>query len=346
MTGNYKTRILILYLPKMRNKLPAHMIFGFLPNKVIAKLNKIAKETGWDQPATGIRYYRARSMLRAIFLFYLKKRPSLDVFVAYLKDNGNARKACGFSKFSPSRDTLSRFMRTLGSRPFEIIFDDCVKLMFQVKMIRGRHIAIDSTFVTAWSRRKSGERKSPDFIIAKNCNFARVGHVRVTFDLGYRIQAATITQSTVPIAIDIIPGNMHDRRAFEAILEKSLKQMPNPLAISADKGYSSAKNRKLVKNSGAACFIRPSKTDLKCISMESYIPGRLSEETYWKVYWKRNAVELTFAYAKGQCSLNQPRVVNEDMVKQHVFISFIIQLFSIMASLEMGLNKSCFSIFY
>ena len=213
-------------------------------------------------------------------------------------------------------------------------------------MVTGRHLAIDSTFIKAWSDRKSTDKKSPEFKIAKNCNFARVGKVKGSYDVGYRVHAATVTKSKVPVALLIVPGNMHDRRAFKDILELALKQVPNPLAVSADKGYSSTKNRNLIKQAGAACFIRPTKTDLKGNPLEFFIPGELSEGTYWFVYWKRNAVELTFAFAKGQCGLDRPRVVNEKMIKQHVYLSFIIQLFYIFASTERGMKNNSFSFFF
>ena len=117
------------------------------------------------------------------------------------------------------------------------------------------------------------------------------------------------------------------------------------MAVSADKGYSSGKNRDLIKAAGAACIIRPGKPDLKKKGMKPFLPLGMSEKTYWKLYWKRNAVERTFGQTKGHCGLERPRVVDKEPVKQHVFLSFITHQLLILASAALGLSKTCFSLF-
>ena len=163
--------------------------------------------------------------------------------------------------------------------------------------------------------------------------------------LCYRVHVATVTRSEIPVAIHIVPGNRHDRVIFEEILEKAVDQIPDPLAVSADKGYSSGKNRDLVQAAGAACIIRPAKPDLKKRDMSDFVPDGMSEKTYWVVYWRRNAVERTFARTKGQLNLSRPRVVQEDSIKQHVFLSFVLHQLLVFASAAKGLEKTSFSTF-
>ena len=76
-----------------------------------------------------------------------------------------------------------------------------------------------------------------------------------------------------------------------------------------------------------------------------FIPKGMSEKTYWKVYWRRNAVERTFAYTKGYFRLERPRVVDENPVKQHVFISFCTMLLVKIACHQMGLKTTKYSIY-
>ncbi|MHA2097398.1 MAG: transposase [Candidatus Kariarchaeaceae archaeon] len=328
-------------------KQPANTIFKTIPEKLSDQIQDFATKSGWDQPLKGRRHYKASTLMFAILLFYIKQMSSLDALVCHLEYNPIAFKSCGFEEGEgvPSRSTFSRFLRQIGPDPFEDLFYQLVGHLQAEGNVRGRHIAIDSTHVSAWSDRKSKNKKHPDFKIAKNCNFARLGLTPKGFDVCYRVQTATVTKDEIPIAVEVIPGNVNDKKAFESIFEKSLQIIPNPLAVSADRGYSSGKNRKLIQEATASCVIRPSKTDLARKTIQDFLPTDMSEYSYWRVYWRRNAVERTFAFAKGYCGLDSPRVVNENPVKQHVFISFCILLLIKIACKEMGLEKTKYSIF-
>lgn len=261
----------------MRIKQPAHHIFRYLPKRVIAAIAAIAKKNGWDKPKTGKRFYMATCLVKAIFLFYLKQMRSLEDLAMHLKDFGKVRRALGFGRHSPSKSTLSRFMKYLGSQPLEELFYELVKILQEQGFLKGSHLAIDSTHVKAWSQRKSDDKTKPEFKEGLNCDFARVGMTPKGFMLCYRVHVATATRSEIPVAVHIVPGNRHDRAIFEEILEKAVDQIPVPLAVSADKGYSSGKNRDLIQAAGAACIIRPAKPDLKKRDMSDFVPAGMSE---------------------------------------------------------------------
>jgi hypothetical protein len=233
----------------------------------------------------------------------------------------------------------------LGSKPFEQLFYDLVKHLQDQGMVTGRHLAIDSTHIRAWSKRKSKDKNDPDYKLAKNCNFARLGMTPKGFMPGYRVHVVTVTKSEIPVAIKIFPGNIHDRKAFQLIFRRAIRDVSNPIVISADKGYSSGKNRELVQAAGAACVIRPGKTDTMVKGLTPFLPQGMSEKTYWQLYWRRNAVERTFGQAKGHCALKRPRVVDREPIKQHVFPSFICHHLLTLASAALGLTKTRFSLF-
>ena len=329
----------------MGKKQPAHKFFKYLPIRVVAAIAATAKKNGWNNPKTGIRFYHATPLVKAIFLFYLKQMRSVEDLAMHLRDFGQVRRALGFGRHSPSKSTLSRFLRALGSQSLEKLFYELVKILQEEGFLKGSHLAIDSTHVKAWSQRKSKDKTQLEFKEALNCEFARLGMTPKGFMLCYRVQVATLTRSEIPVAIHITSGNRHDRAMFEEIFEKALDQVPDPTAVSADKGYSSGKNRAMIQAAGAACVIRPAKTDLKLSTMRDFVPEGMSESTYWVVYWRRNAVERTFARAKGQLNLSRPRVVDEEPIKRHVFLSFILHQLLTFASAAMGLNKTTFSTF-
>ncbi len=330
----------------MQKKLPAFKIFSLIGHKAIAAIAGIAKRSGWDQPLRGKRFYHATSMIKAIFLYYIKEMKALADLEGYLYYDTQARRACGFRKYTPSRSTFSRFMKYLGPQPFENLFYQFVTLFQNQGKVTGGHLAIDSTHVKAWSQRKSKDKTKPGFKEGRNCNFCRLGMTPKGFMLCYRVQTATVTHSEIPIAINILPGNVHDRTAFEDIFTKALQQVPQPLAVSADKGYSSGKNRDLIHAANAACIIRPTKHEVAKRGIEYFLPDGMSKESYWKVYWRRNAVERTFSQTKGHCGLERPRVVNEEPVKQHVFLSFISHQLLRMASTALGRPKISFCLFF
>ena len=147
------------------------------------------------------------------------------------------------------------------------------------------------------------------------------------------------------MAIEIFPGNIHDRRAFETILKRSLSQVAKPVAVSADKGYSFTKNLNLITQAGTACIIRPGKTDLRGKPLSHFIPPGMSEKTYWKLYWRRNAVERSFGRVKDYCNLRRPRVVNEGPVKQHIFLAFVCHQLLVLVSKALGFAKTYYSLF-
>ena len=329
----------------MRKKLPAHIIFNILGKKTIAILVKNAKKSGWDQPLQGKRYYSASSLMKSIIIYQIKDMSSLDALVAHFVDNAGARKTVGLGKNVPSKSTFSRFIRFLGPQPFENLFRELLEILKKKGLVKGRHIAIDSTHIKAWSQRKSKDKKSPLFKFAKNCTFARLGMTPKGFMLCYRVQTATLTKSGIPVAVKVFPGNTNDKKAFEVIFRSALKQVPSPLAVSADKGYSSAKNRRLIEEAGAASIIRPPKSEVEKKGMEPFLPKGMSEKTFWVVYPRRNTVELTFAQTKQHCGLRRPRVTEKDPIKQHVFLSFVIHQLLTLASAALGLTKTCFSKF-
>ncbi|MHA2097759.1 MAG: hypothetical protein ACW99A_03655, partial [Candidatus Kariarchaeaceae archaeon] len=65
-------------------------------------ISEIGKKSGWDLPLRRRRLYKASALTRAMVLYYIKQMGSLDALEGYLRNNRQARKACGFEKNAPS----------------------------------------------------------------------------------------------------------------------------------------------------------------------------------------------------------------------------------------------------
>jgi len=68
----------------------------------------------------------------------------------------------------------------------------------------------------------------------------------------------------------VLPGNVNDKKAFENILAKSLEIIPKPTAVSADKGYSSRKDRTLIQEAGASSISAPLKRILRINQFKTF----------------------------------------------------------------------------
>ncbi|MCH8905982.1 MAG: transposase [Candidatus Heimdallarchaeota archaeon] len=79
--------------------------------------------------------------------------------------------------------------------------------------------------------------------------------------------------------------------------------------------------------------------------MEFFLPEKLIETKYWNIYTRRLAIERTFSRGKGFFRLGRPRVVEEDPVRQHVFLSFVCHQLMVLVSANIELKQIKYGLF-
>lgn len=113
-------------------------------------------------------------------------------------------------------------------------------------IIKGETLALDDTFIKAWSRRDPGDDSHglPD-------PEARVGRDGKTYDLGYKAHLAVDADSDMPLAAVVASANENEKKHVEELLGKASLVVDGFEAVVADSKYSSERVRINIREHGA-----------------------------------------------------------------------------------------------
>src|SRR4030042_6755071 len=135
-----------------------------------------------------------------IFKAHIVKRlrhiPSDRMLVRQMWRDSRLRKICDIEADQPPYGiaVLSRFRRKEGPERRARIVDQTVEALVKKGRIKGKAVALDSTFIKAYSRRSLDNRtgySDPE---------SRIGFAVKAKDLGYRLHLAVDVTSTLPVA--------------------------------------------------------------------------------------------------------------------------------------------------
>jgi hypothetical protein len=101
---------------------------------------------------------------------------------------------------------LSRFRTKVGPERLAKIVDHTVKVLVKSGRIKGQAIALDSTFIKAYSRRNIDNRtgySDPE---------SRIGRAVKAKDLGYRLHLAVDVKSELPLAMIVVSANENEKK--------------------------------------------------------------------------------------------------------------------------------------
>lgn len=167
--------------------------------------------------------------------------------------------------------------------------------------IKGLTLALDSTFIKAYSRRNMDNRtgySDPE---------SRVGRATKARDLGYRLHLAVDARSEMPIAMVVAPANENEKKHSLRLLEKASGYV-KPKRLVADPQYSAQNLRDAASKLGTMPVIpypRNQKKGVKGIlrvdrKFKSHGPSELR-----RAYRKRVVVERVFSRLKNLLGLTQ-----------------------------------------
>ena len=113
-------------------------------------------EGKYSSSGRGRPRYPVRAMLLALMLMYLLQIPSVSMLSIQLCRHEEYALLCGFNGKTPDRTTFSKFIARAGPGTIEGVFRELRIQALKMGLYgRGRvDIAIDSTFIHAYSRRK------------------------------------------------------------------------------------------------------------------------------------------------------------------------------------------------
>ena len=231
---------------------------------------------------------------------------------------------------------LSRFRKRIGPETFQLVMAHSVKQLTRMNVLDTRTVALDATFIEAYSRRDPKNNRHGLSDIEAGLR-KQGGNVT----LGYGVHLAADVKSEMPLAAIVEPANVNEKKAAPTLLKKTIKRRRKRRVehVVADSQYSSQAVREQVKRLGAKPVIPYPKNQAKDKPVlrvdrrfRSHGPSRLR-----RLYRKRSAVERVVSRLKTHFGLRQLRTRGVRNVLSHVLLCIIALLANALSAIKQGL---------
>lgn len=176
-----------------------------------------------------------------IFKAHLVKRlkhiPSDRMLVRQMWKDPRLRKICDIEADEQPYGIaiLSRFRTKVGPERLARIIDQAVNVLVQNGRIRGEALALDSTFIKAYSRRNL------DNLTGYSDPESLVGRAVKTKDLGYRLHLTVDVKSELPVAMILVSANENEKKHSIGLFTKASEHV-RARKLLADSQYSASQN--------------------------------------------------------------------------------------------------------
>lgn len=256
---------------------------------------------------------------------YVMGLDSTDALIRELHNNPFVARACGIEAPDdiPHKSTFSRFFARLSkyqmAAKVKAVSRHLVRQHYATVPGFGQRVALDSTTLKGWVNGGSSRVSDKEAGWSVKTNT----HGKTAYTLGWKLHLLVDTESELPIAANITPGNTGDVTRASHLLQEARKTTSkfHPGYVMADAGYSSQELFSLVKRQyRAEPIIQVNRTHKKLMIKHGVWEDTLS----WKVlYGQRTSVERVFSRLKGQRSLNHVTVRGLRKVTVHCYLSLI-----------------------
>ena len=143
-------------------------------------------------------------IFKALIVKQLRCIPSDRELYRRLWNDEALREICDIDEYEkpyhPSQ--LTRFRNRVGPERLEDIMNILIRELVEGGIIKGETVAMDATFIKAWSRRDQADDShgysDPE---------SRVGRDGKTYDLGYKAHLAVDVDSDMPVAMVVASAN-------------------------------------------------------------------------------------------------------------------------------------------
>ena len=261
-----------------------------------------------------------------------------DELYRLLENDEDLRMLCdvkeGEKPYHPS--ILSRFRKRIGPEAFQEIMAHCVKQLDRMNVLDARTVALDATFIEAYSRRDPNDSRHGLSDIEAGLR-KQGGNVM----LGYGVHLAVDAKSEMPLAAIVEPANVNEKKAAPTLLKKTIKRRRKRKVhhVVADSQYSSQAVREEVKRLHAKPVIPYPRNQAKGrrvlrVDRKFRSHGPI---TLRRLYRKRSAVERVVSRLKTHFGLRQLRTRGQRNVISHVLLCFITLLANALSAIKQGL---------
>lgn len=231
-------------------------------------------------------------IFKALMVKRLRRIPSDRELYRRLWNDESLREICDIEEhekpYHPSQ--LTRFRNRVGPERLEAVMNRLVDELVEGGIIKGENMALDATFIKAWSRRDPADDShglsDPE---------SRVGRDGKTYDLGYKAHIAADPFSDMPVAFKVASANENEKKHALGLVDTASRVVVDGFdAVVADSQYSSGRVRSYIREHGARPVIpipssqrrgeevlrvdRLFRTSGPCGERRIYVVGRASVE--------------------------------------------------------------------
>ena len=283
-------------------------------------------------------------IFKAHLLRRLRHIPSDRMLVRQLWKDPRLKQLCAIEASEPPYGiaVLSRFRSRVGPERLSRIIDEAIGTLVKKGRIKGETLALDSTFIKAYSRRNLDNRtgySDPE---------SRVGRAVKAKDLGYRLHLAVDVKSELPVAMVVASANENEKKHSNSLFKMASSQVKFRKLV-ADPQYSSQGLRDAATSMETVPVIpypRNQKIGVKGIlrvdrKFRSHGPQDLR-----RTYRKRAAVERVFSRLKNLTSLKQHNLRGLAKITFHSQLCILAMLLTAQAAVNTGKTGKCRSIRY
>jgi transposase len=303
-------------------------------------IEKVVKEAYHKEDGPGRPPRKPMGIFKALMVKRLQQIPSERELCRRLWKDDNLREICDIEAderpYHPTQ--LSRFKKRVGPRRLQRIMNRLLRQLFRGGLISGETVALDATFVKAYSRRDPHDNSR-----GKSDVEARVGRNGKTYMLGYKLHVATDAKSELPLAVIVASANENEKKHASELFRRAWKATEHRMrAFIGDSQYSSRKLRELLSAYGVKAVIpypanqKGKRADVlrvdKCFRTHGSAEERL-------VYRLRGAAERMNSRQKEQLCLEKHRARGLNRITVHALLCIIAMLLNALAALRLNMPE-------
>lgn len=293
---------------------------------------KILNEPYHPPGSRGRPQRKPLGIFKAHLVRRLKHIPSDRMLVRQMWKDPRLKKICDIEADEPPYGiaVLSRFRSKVGPERLAKIVDQTVEALVQKGRIKGEALALDSTFIKAYSRRNLDNRtgySDPE---------SRIGRAVKAKDLGYRLHLAVDVKSELPIAMIVVSANENEKKHSIALFRKASEYV-KPGKLLADSQYSATNLRETALEHGALPVIPYPRNQQKGAKGLLRVDRKFRSHgprKFKTAYRKRVAVERVFSRLKNLASLKQHNLRGLAKVTFHSQLCIIAMLLTAQAAIN------------
>jgi len=309
---------------------------------ILSKLNlddieKVVKEAYHKEEGPGRPPRKPMGIFKALIVKRLQQIPSERELCRRMWKDDNIRELCDIEAeekpYHPSQ--LSRFKKRVGARRLQRIMNKLLKELLKRGVINGETVALDATFVKAYSRRDPHENSR-----GKSDPEARVGRNGKTYELGYKLHIAADAKSELPLVVIAAPANDNEKKHAPALFHKALKATERRTKkVVADSQFSSRKLREHLSAQGVKAVIpypaNQGREQKMLLRVDKYFRthGSVCER---QTYTQRSAIERVNSRLKEQLCLERHRARGLERITIHTLLCMIALLLNALTALRLN----------